>query len=111
NTSGAIGERPMISQSGAYSKLVNPAPYSLSGKNKFHSPCSFAFAFISSITGGIRHRLFPLLSCSVYTLSLGYTTSSINFSSLLWRRLTFSEWLKFPPSPPPPCHPLQLFLR
>src|SRR5699024_5224231 len=34
NTSGAIKERPMISQSGAYSKLVKPAPYSESGKNK-----------------------------------------------------------------------------
>ena len=29
----------MISQSGAYSRLVSPAPYSLSGRNRFHSPC------------------------------------------------------------------------
>src|SRR5258705_358759 len=30
-TSAAIGERPMISHSGAYSRLVRPAPRSLSG--------------------------------------------------------------------------------
>ena len=45
NTSGAQGERPMISQSGAYSRLVSPAPYSLSGRNRFHSPAARAFAF------------------------------------------------------------------
>jgi hypothetical protein len=38
NTSGAIGERPMISHSGAYSRLVSPAPSSDSGRNRFHSP-------------------------------------------------------------------------
>jgi len=27
------GERPMISQNGAYSRFVSPAPYSLSGKS------------------------------------------------------------------------------
>ena len=39
------GTRPMISQSGAYSTLVSPAPYSLSGRNRFHRP------------GGARLRL------------------------------------------------------
>src|SRR5690606_2448472 len=35
NTSGATRERPMISHRCAYSKLVRPAPNSLSGKNRF----------------------------------------------------------------------------
>ena len=51
-TSGANGgARPMISQSGAYSRLVRPAPYSLSGRNRFHSPSARAFAFSSSTIG------------------------------------------------------------
>ena len=56
NTSGAKPTRPMISQSGAYSRLVRPAPYSLAGRNRFQSPASFAFAFSSSIMGGIVQR-------------------------------------------------------
>src|SRR6267378_74677 len=43
NASGAIGERPMISHNGAYSRLVRPAPCSLSGRNKFHRPAARAF--------------------------------------------------------------------
>ena len=38
NTSGAISERPIVSQSGAYSRLVRPAPSSLSGKKRFQRP-------------------------------------------------------------------------
>ena len=38
NTSGAHQTRPMISQSGAYSRLVRPAPNSDSGRKRFHSP-------------------------------------------------------------------------
>src|SRR5215510_9963940 len=49
NTSGAITLRPMISHSGAYSRLVSPAPYSLSGKNRFHRPAARAFGFNSSM--------------------------------------------------------------
>src|ERR1700731_2337708 len=56
NTSGAHGERPMISQSGAYSRLVSPAPYSLSGKKRFHSSAARAFAFNSSRSGTGCHR-------------------------------------------------------
>ena len=40
----------MISQSGAYSRFVRPAPSSLSGRNRFHSPCARAFFFSSSTT-------------------------------------------------------------
>jgi len=43
-------ERPMISASGAYSRLVSPAPYSDSGSQRFHSPCACAFCLSSSIT-------------------------------------------------------------
>src|SRR5438132_408216 len=39
NTSGAkSAARPMTSQSGAYSAFVRPAPYSLSGRNRFQRP-------------------------------------------------------------------------
>src|SRR5712692_9452284 len=51
-TSGAIGERPMISHNGAYSRLVRPAPYALSGRKRIHSPSARAQAFSSSMTGG-----------------------------------------------------------
>lgn len=45
---------PMISHSGAYSRLVRPGPSGYSfDRNKFHSPSSRAFAFNSSKTGGI----------------------------------------------------------
>jgi len=44
--------RPMISHRGAYSRLVSPAPYSDSGRNRFHSPAARAFGFNSSITSG-----------------------------------------------------------
>ena len=42
----------MISHSGAYSRLVSPAPYSLSGRNRFHSPAARALGFSSSMIGG-----------------------------------------------------------
>ncbi len=70
-TSGAIAERPMISQSGAYSRLVRPAPNSLSGRNRFHNPAARAFPFSSSITGGIRQRDGASLSCRSNTASAG----------------------------------------
>ena len=57
NTSGPIHERPMISQSGAYSRFVRPAPNSLSGRKRFQSPRSFAFAFSSSMMGGTCQRV------------------------------------------------------
>src|SRR5438309_1785537 len=44
--SGAIGERPMISQSGAYSRFVSPAPRPLSGRKRFQRPRSRAFALL-----------------------------------------------------------------
>ena len=73
NTSGAQGERPMISQSGAYSRLLNPAPRSLSGRNRFHRPASRAAAFISRI-GGVRQRSPRSPICASKTASHGSTT-------------------------------------
>ena len=70
-TSGAIGERPMISQSGAYSRLVSPAPRSLSGRKRFQSPRSRAFAFSSSMIGGTCQRVGAASSCSWKTFSFG----------------------------------------
>ncbi|CAM5248023.1 hypothetical protein SFUMM280S_05234 [Streptomyces fumanus] len=49
------GERPMISASGAYWRLVRSAPYSASGRNRFHRPCRLASAFSSATTGGSCH--------------------------------------------------------
>src|SRR4026208_807374 len=53
------GTRPMISHSGAYSTLVRPAPYSLSGRNRFHRPAARAFGLSASPpgAGGARLRL------------------------------------------------------
>jgi hypothetical protein len=42
------GLRPICSQSIPYSQLDSPAPYSLSGRKRFQSPCSFALARIST---------------------------------------------------------------
>jgi hypothetical protein len=55
SASGAIqGLRPVISASGAYCRLVSPAPCSwTAGRNRFHSPRSRACAFSSSMTGGV----------------------------------------------------------
>ena len=50
--SGAIGLRPMISASGAYSRLVRPAPKRSFGRNRFQRPRLRASSFISSMTGG-----------------------------------------------------------
>src|SRR5262252_6162390 len=44
NASGANGERPMISHSGAYSRLVSPAPRPVSGRNRFQRLHARAFA-------------------------------------------------------------------
>src|SRR5258707_14613119 len=47
-TSGAITLRPIVSQRGAYSRVVSPAPCSLSDKNKFHRPLARGFSLSSS---------------------------------------------------------------
>jgi hypothetical protein len=63
-TSGAQIVRPMISQSGAYSRFVSPAPYSLSGRKRFQRPALRAFVFSSSTTGtGFQRVGPPAISC------------------------------------------------
>ena len=50
NTSAANGTRPMISHSGAYSKLDRPCgARGLRGKNRFHNPALRALGLSSSI--------------------------------------------------------------
>src|ERR1700739_254030 len=63
NTSGAMKLRPMISQSGAYSRFVSPAPYSLSEINRFHNHAARSFFFSSSIMRVGDHR-FDAISSS-----------------------------------------------
>src|SRR5271167_4458862 len=58
-TSGPSGDRPMISHSGAYSRLVRPAPRVLSGRNRFQRPAARAFGFSSSMTGTGSHFFGP----------------------------------------------------
>jgi hypothetical protein len=70
-TSGPMNERPISSHSGAYSRLLRPAPKWLDGRNRFHKPCARALACSSSITGGCAQREGPAWSCSSYTRSLG----------------------------------------
>src|SRR5258707_14479059 len=48
-TSGAMWLRPMISHSGAYSRLVSPAPRSLAGRNMFQRPAARALGLSSSM--------------------------------------------------------------
>ena len=50
---------------------VRPAPRSLSGRKRFQSPRSFAFALSSSMTGGICHRVGAASSWSLKTFSAG----------------------------------------
>lgn len=77
----SCGDRPVISASGAYCRLVSPAPYSASGRNRFHSPCRRASAFSSSTTGGFSHGDASRCRCSCATSSAGYTCSSMKARS------------------------------
>ena len=71
NTSLPMIERPTISASGAYSRLVSPAPQSPCVMKRFHSPCSRAFSFSSRMTGGSSCGLSASASCASYTASAG----------------------------------------
>lgn len=76
------GERPVISASGAYWRLVSPAPYPASGRKRFHSPCLRASAFRSSTICGVSHGEASRARCSSAVFSAGYTYSSMKASSL-----------------------------
>ncbi len=52
----AMGERPMTSQSEAYSRLVSPAPWLDSGRNRFQSPSARALVLSVSMMAVGFHR-------------------------------------------------------
>ncbi|MNP57211.1 hypothetical protein D3C76_1520160 [compost metagenome] len=60
----------MISASGAYSILVRPAPYSDSGRNRFHRPSAFALFFSSSMMA-VGCQRSPSATCCSKTFSAG----------------------------------------
>ncbi len=64
------GLRPVISASGAYWRLVSPAPAGECGRKRFHRPWARAFAFSSSSTGGRSQRPAAAV-CSAATRSAG----------------------------------------
>ena len=68
NTSDAIVERPINSQSGAYSRLVSPAPRSLSGRNRFQRPWDLAIG-LSCSTMAVGCQRSPSEICSWYVFS------------------------------------------
>jgi hypothetical protein len=63
NTSEDHWTRPMISASGAYSRLVSPAPEALAGRNRFHKPAALASGFKRSTMGTGRQRS-SIAACS-----------------------------------------------
>src|SRR3954463_9135080 len=67
--SGAQVTRPMISHSGAYSRLVSVPPWDF-GRHRFHRPACLAFTFNLSIKGTGCQRL-SLLTCSCHSCSFG----------------------------------------
>src|SRR5262245_35727302 len=69
-TSDAIVERPITSHSGAYSRLVSPAPCSLSGRNRFHRPSVRAIG-LSCSTMAVGCQRSPSRICSWYVFSFG----------------------------------------
>src|SRR3954464_1034699 len=69
NTSGAQCSRPMISQSGAYSRLVSVPPC-VFGRHRFHRPAALAFGLSSSMMGTASQRL-SLRTCACHLCSFG----------------------------------------
>ena len=71
NTSGAQLMRPMISQSGAYSRFESPSGARLEcGRNRFHSPAARALGLSSSMIGTGVQRFSPM-QCSHHLWSFG----------------------------------------
>src|SRR2546429_1181144 len=81
-TSGATGLRPMTSHNGAYSRFVNPAPFSSSGRKRFHNPAVRAFGFNSSMIDRKSTRLnssHGYISYAVFCLKKKKKSTVINF--------------------------------
>ena len=100
NGSAPMADRPISSHSGAYSRLVSPAPYSLSGRKRFHNPCAFAFAFSDSMIGTGSHRS-PSATCRAAIASAGKTCSSMKRLTCAWisrARLPVSKIIPGAPS-------------
>ena len=59
----SAGLWPVISASGAYCRLVSPAPSGRWVRNRFHRPRARAWALSSSMTGG-RCQITPCAAAS-----------------------------------------------
>src|SRR5882672_617763 len=96
-TSGAQLLRPMISHSGAYSRLLSDPPWSL-GCQRFQRPAARAFG-LSSSTMRVGIQALPLARLSAISsknrASRGLTCSCMKADSFFWRALTLSENSKF----------------
>ena len=64
NASGPMIERPASSISGAYSRLVRPAPQEPWVMNRFQSPSSRALVCRSRITWGCSCGLLAAATCA-----------------------------------------------
>jgi hypothetical protein len=71
SASGPMIDRPASSISGAYSRLVRPAPQEPCVMKRFQSPSSRAFACRSRITCGCSCRFAAAAICASYTVSAG----------------------------------------
>src|SRR5437764_5175072 len=88
NTSADHGTRPMISHSGAYSRLVSPAPDFDCGRNRFQRPSARACALSASINRIGCHRS-PSATSRAWHFSLGWTLACMNAS-----RRAASSWVR-----------------
>src|SRR5258706_4267446 len=97
NDSGPISERPMISHSGAYSRLVRPAPSSDSGRKRFQSACARAFSFSDS-TARVGFHGSPaarLAATSAWNpASAGNTCSFMNAETFACSSFVLGEYAK-----------------
>jgi hypothetical protein len=94
NTSEAHDTRPMISASGAYSRLVSRVPGSSSrrcGRNKFQRPSARAFSFSSSMK---ETGYFPALTSSCHWWMRGTICASMNALSCVRSASTFGLYAK-----------------
>src|SRR5688572_14443115 len=103
NISGATSDRPMISQSGAYSRFVSPAPCSDSGRKRFQSPAARAARFASSTIGDGVQRVSGRSWCAAIPCSFGQTQRSMNSRTRTASAFTFGGVSKSTGSAP--LHP------
>src|SRR5262249_21836548 len=85
NGSEPIGERPISSHRGAYSRLLSASGRWRLGRNRFHSPAAFAFALSSAITGSSSQRSAAASSSRANIGSAGETYASMHSKKRLAR--------------------------